>query len=130
MFSGLQCTVYPCVQVPPDKAVSEAGGVSPLYEQLTSLQPRQELMAEYLWPRPPHYHLLWPGRPLPSLPVTKEAAPAPGPGHDLSEMLARSSQEPFFGFFFNNNFGMPGSRERKTKKDDTISQFMDGPFFR
>ena len=68
------------MQVSPDKAVSEAGGVSPLYEQLTSLQPRQELMAEYLWPRPPHYHLLWPGRPLPSLPVTKEAAPAPGPG--------------------------------------------------
>ena len=46
-------------------------------------------------------------------------------------MIAKSQQEPFFGFFFNNNFSMPTSRDnKKPKKDDAISQFMDGPFFR
>ena len=94
------------------------------YESLVTLQPRKELH-EYLWPRPPHYHLLWPGRPLPSLPFPKDQSP------DLSEMIARSQQEPLLGFFFNNNFSMPTSRDTKTpKKGDAISQFMDGPFFR
>ena len=96
------------------------------YESLVNLQPRKELQ-EYLWPRPPHYHLLWPGRPLPSLPFPKDLGQSP----DISEMIAKSQQEPFFGFFFNNNFSMPTSRDnKKPKKDDAISQFMDGPFFR
>ena len=70
---------------------------------------------------------LWPGRPLPSLPFPKDLGQSP----DISEMIAKSQQEPFFGFFFNNNFSMPTSRDnKKPKKDDAISQFMDGPFFR
>ena len=95
------------------------------YDALASLQPRKEL-PEYLWPRPPHYHLLWPGRPLPSLPFPKDLNQTP----DLSEMIAKSQQEPFFGFFFNNNFSSNSRDSKKPKKDDAISQFMDGPFFR
>ena len=118
-------------QIPTDKPLTEpssASSMSPLYDHLSGFNHRKELQ-EYLWPRP-NYHLLWPGRPLPSLPMTKET---PMPSPELTEMIARSQNEPFFGFFFNNNFSVPRDRERKqAKKEETekISQFMDGPFFR
>ena len=114
------------VQPPAEKPCGGERG-SPLYSEL-SLQPGKELQ-DYLWPpRPPHYSLLWPGRPLPSLPAAKDPLP---PTPDLSEMFARSQQEPFFGFFFsNNNFSLPSSKEGKSKRENGISRFMDGPFFR
>ena len=109
----------------PTKTHSESDPAMGTYDHFVNLQPRKEL-PEYLWPRPPQYQLLWPGRPLPSLPFPKDLGQSP----DLSEMIAKSQQEPFFGFFFNNNFTMPTSKDKKPKKDDAISQFMDGPFFR
>ena len=117
------------VQPPAEKASSGErldSPASPLYSEL-SLGGGKELQ-DYLWPRPPHYSLLWPGRPLPSLPHTKDPLPHTP---DLSEMFARSQQEPFFGFFFsNNNFSIPSSKEGKSKRENGISRFMDGPFFR
>ena len=111
----------------PEKPVTETVPVNPLYDQLHCLQQGKELQ-DYLWPRPPHCSLLWPGRPLPSLPPTKDPLQ---PQTDLSEMFVRSQQEPFFGFFFsNNNFSLPRTKEGKSKRETGISQFMDGPFFR
>ena len=114
------------MQPPTEKPCGGERRGSPLYSEL-SLQTGKELQ-DYLWPRPPHYSLLWPGRPLPSLPPTKDPLP---PTPDLSEMFARSQQEPFFGFFFsNNNFSLPSTKEGKSKRENGISRFMDGPFFR
>ena len=128
MFFIVFCSV---VQPPAEKPCGErrvtVSPPNPLYSELCTLQTGKELQ-DYLWPRPPHYSLLWPGRPLPALPPTKDPLP---PTPDLSEMFARSQQEPFFGFFFsNNNFALPSSKEGKSKRENGISRFMDGPFFR
>ena len=116
----------PCKQVkvesPPEKPAREP---AQFYDHI-GIPPRKEFH-DYLWPRPPPYHLLWPGRPLPSLPITKDTRPGP---HELSDVLTRSTPEPFFGLFFNNNFSLPTLRDRQASKDDAIAQFMDGPFFR
>ena len=76
-----------------------------------------------MWPgfQPPHYHLLWPGRPLPFLPPDqKEGEPASLAGY--------RNPEPFFGLFFANNNLTKALAEEK--RDDPVSKFMDGPFFR
>ena len=128
-LAPVAATPPPCksvkIEPPPEKPPEPA--VTPLYDQLSCLQQSKDLQ-DYLWPRPPHCGLLWPGRPLPSLPPTKEPLQPPP---DLSEMFVRTQQEPFFGFFFsNNNFALPRSKEGKSKRETGISQFMDGPFFR
>ena len=87
-----------------------------------SLGETKERQASYLWPgfQPPHYHLLWPGRPLPFLPTDqKEGEPGSLAGH---------RNEPFFGLFFANNNLTKALAEEK--RDDPVSKFMDGPFFR
>ena len=117
----------PCKQIKTESATEKSNmEMPPLYDHLGLHHHRKDLH-DYLWPRPPQYHLLWPGRPLPSLPITKDTRPG---HHDLSETLARGHQEPFFGLFFNNNFTLPSLRERQTSKEEAITQFMDGPFFR
>ena len=87
-----------------------------------SLGETKDRQASYLWPgfQPPHYHLLWPGRPLPFLPTEnqKEGDSLAGPHRN----------EPFFGLFFANNNLTKALAEEK--RDDPVSKFMDGPFFR
>jgi hypothetical protein len=109
------------LEVQPEKPTPEP---STLYD-IPPIPPPKELQ-EYLWPRPPHYHLLWPGRPLPVLPTTKDSQPT-----DFSNVFTRTPQEPFFGLFFsNNNLAKQTKAGNAQKREEAISQFMDGPFFR
>lgn len=109
------------LEVQPEKPAPEP---STLYDMPTIPPPKE--LQEYLWPRPPHYHLLWPGRPLPVLPTTKDSQPT-----DFSNVFTRTPQEPFFGLFFsNNNLAKQTKAGNAQKREDAISQFMDGPFFR
>ena len=106
----------------PDTKQPEAQGFPPV-----GLGQSTKELGNYLWPplvQPPHYHLLWPGRPLPFLPDHKEGDPSP-------PKLPSHVHEPFFGLFFaNNNFTKALEAEKAEKKGEQISQFMDGPFFR
>ena len=88
-----------------------------------SLGDPKERPGSYLWPgfQPPHYHLLWPGRPLPFLPADPKEA-------DIGGALASPKNEPFFGLFFANNNLTKALAEEK--REGSVSKFMDGPFFR
>ena len=88
-----------------------------------SLGDTKERGPSYLWPgfQPPHYHLLWPGRPLPFLPTDQKEEEPP-------HLATGHRNEPFFGLFFANNNLTKALAEEK--RDDPVSKFMDGPFFR
>ena len=126
-FSSISSMISPSpakqvkLEIPTENPTPEP---SKLYD-LPPIPPPKELH-DYLWPRPPHYHLLWPGRPLPVLPTSKDGQPA-----DFTDVFPRAPQEPFFGLFFsNNNLSRQNKARSEQKREDAISQFMDGPFFR
>ena len=77
---------------------------------------------EYLWPRP-QYPFLWPDRPL-APPFPHPGLPATIPGKDT--LFQPNHTQPFLDFFFSNN----NSNLEREKKRTSVSEFMDGPFFR
>ena len=104
------------------ETVSEPEIVEPIppFYKLPNLPPRN--IREYLWTRP-QYPFLWPDRPLappfppPSLPTTLP----------VKETLFQSNPtQPFLEFFFSNN----NSNMERERKRTSVSEFMDGPFFR